>query len=147
MNSLVALATKSDLREFHEDPTVVPLVLMCKGEILVCNNMTPLSIDVSNILQEFSDVFSEEVPTGLPPLRGIEHQINLIPRASLPNSAPYRTNPNETKEIQKQVQELLDKEYICVSLSSCVVPVILVPKKDGNWHMCIDCRAINNITI
>jgi hypothetical protein len=56
-------------------------------------------------------------------------------------------NPDETKEIQKQVQALLDKGYIHVSLSPCVVPVILVPKKVGTWHMCVDCRAINNITI
>jgi hypothetical protein len=47
------------------------------------------------------------------------------------NRASYRTNPDETKEIQKQVQALLDKGYIRVSLSPCVVPVILVPKKDG----------------
>ncbi|KAK1627771.1 hypothetical protein QYE76_002086 [Lolium multiflorum] len=53
-------------------------------------------------MTEFSDVFPEEVPAGLPPLRGIEHQIDLIPGASLPNRAPYRTNPEETKEIQKQ---------------------------------------------
>ncbi|KAK1613813.1 hypothetical protein QYE76_019330 [Lolium multiflorum] len=58
-------------------------------------------------MKEFSDVFPEEVPAGLPPLRGIEHQIDLIPGASLPNRAPY---PDETKEIQKQVQALLDKE-------------------------------------
>ncbi|KAK1644216.1 hypothetical protein QYE76_062021 [Lolium multiflorum] len=58
---------------------------------------------------EFSDVFPEEVPAGLPPLRGIEHQIDLILGASLPNRAPYRTNPEETKGIQKQVQALLDK--------------------------------------
>jgi hypothetical protein len=63
------------------------------------------------------------------------------------NRAPYRTNPEETKEIQRQVQELLDKGYVRESLSPCVVPVILVPKKDGLWHMCVDCRAINNITI
>ncbi|KAK1691732.1 hypothetical protein QYE76_008429 [Lolium multiflorum] len=98
-------------------------------------------------MKEFGDVFPEEVPAGLPPLRGIEHQIDLIPGASLPNRAPYRTNPEETKEIQKQVQALLDKGYIRISLSSCAVPVILVPKKDGTWRMCVDCRAINNITI
>ncbi|KAK1614770.1 hypothetical protein QYE76_020287 [Lolium multiflorum] len=98
-------------------------------------------------MTEFGDVFPEEVPAGLPPLRGIEHQIDLIPGASLPNRAPYRTNPEETKEIQKQVQALLDKGYIRISLSPCAVPVILVPKKDGTWRMCVDCRAINNITI
>jgi hypothetical protein len=59
----------------------------------------------------------------------------------------YRTNPEETKKIQRQVQALLDNGYVCESLSPCVVPVILVPKKNGTWRMCVDCRDINNITI
>jgi hypothetical protein len=55
---------------------------------------------VVNIFREFVDVFPQDVPPGLLPIRGIEHQIDLIPGASLPNRAPYRTNPEETKEIQ-----------------------------------------------
>nr|ABF96581.1 retrotransposon protein, putative, Ty3-gypsy subclass [Oryza sativa Japonica Group] len=58
---------------------------------------------------EYEDVFPAEIPPGLPPMRGIEHQIDLIPGASLPNRAAYRTNPEETKEIQRQVQDLLDR--------------------------------------
>jgi hypothetical protein len=65
----------------------------------------------------------------------------------LPNQAAYSTNPEETKEIQQQVQELLDNGYVCESLSPCAIPVILVPKKNGTWCMYVDCRAINNITI
>ena len=53
----------------------------------------------------------------------------------------------ETKEIQPQVQELLNQGYVRESLSPCAIPVILVPKKNGTWRMCVDCRAINNITI
>ena len=53
--------------------------------------------------------FPAEIPPGLPPLRRIEHQIDLIPGAALPNRAAYRTNPEETKEIQQQLQDLLDR--------------------------------------
>jgi hypothetical protein len=98
-------------------------------------------------LQEYEDVFSNEVSPGLPSKRGIEHQIDLVPGAPLPNRPPYRTNPKETKEIQCQMQELLDKGYVKESLSPCDVLVLLVPKKDGTWRMCVDYRAINNITV
>ena len=42
---------------------------------------------------------------------------------------------------------LMEKGYVRERMSPCVVSVILVPKKDGTWRMCIDCRAINNVTV
>jgi len=56
-------------------------------------------------------------------------------------------NPTNTKELQRQVQELTDKGYIRESTSACFVLVLLAPKKDGTTGMCVDSCAINNITI
>jgi len=92
-------------------------------------------------------VLSEEIPSGLPPIRGIEHQVDLVPGAAFPSRAAYHASPEETKELQRQVEELMAKGFVQESLSPCAVPVILVPKKDGSWRMCVDCRAINQITV
>uniref|UniRef100_A0A2N9HBD3 RNA-directed DNA polymerase n=3 Tax=Fagus sylvatica TaxID=28930 RepID=A0A2N9HBD3_FAGSY len=102
---------------------------------------------VISLLQEYEDVFPNDVPSGLPPIRGIEHQIDFVPGATIPNRPAYRSNPEETKELQRQVEELLAKGHVRESMSPCAVPVLLVPKKDGTWRMCVDCRAINNITV
>ncbi|XP_025791792.1 uncharacterized protein LOC112872973, partial [Panicum hallii] len=139
--------SKSDLREVRN--TTAPFFVLLHKEVLLSTHDLPslLPSVVLDLLQDFEDVFPDEIPAGLPPLCGIEHQIDLVPGASLPNRPAYRTNPEETKEIQRQVKELLDKGYVRESLSPCAVPVLLVPKKDGSWRMCVDCRAINAITV
>ncbi|MCS5023605.1 hypothetical protein L2V44_13980, partial [Staphylococcus aureus] len=124
------------------------LMFVYKEACLSTNQLgDSLPSTIISLLQEFDDVFPEEIPHGLPPIRGIEHKIDFIPGASLPNRPAYRSNPEETKELQRQVSELMEKGYVRESMSPCAVPVLLVPKKDGTWRMCIDCRAVNNITI
>jgi len=124
-------------------------LLLCKGA-LTCTvtlaEFSDLPPQVKKLLKEF-DVFPNEGPIGLPPFRGIEHQIDLVLGVSLPNRSAYRTNHEETKEVDSQVHELLEKGWVQKSLSPCVVPILLVPKKDGKWRICCDCNAINDITI
>ncbi|GKV07030.1 hypothetical protein SLEP1_g18841 [Rubroshorea leprosula] len=98
-------------------------------------------------IKDFKDMFPEDIPNGLPPIRGIEHQIDFILGATIPNRPAYRSNLNKTKELQKQVEELVKKGHVRESMSPCAVPVLLVPKKDGTWHMCIDCCTVNKITL
>uniref|UniRef100_A0A2N9IR32 CCHC-type domain-containing protein n=1 Tax=Fagus sylvatica TaxID=28930 RepID=A0A2N9IR32_FAGSY len=78
---------------------------------------------IKELLEEFADCTPIDLPLGLPPMRDIQHVVDLIPGASLPNRAAYRMAPKEKEELHRQVQELLDK------------------------GMCIDSRAINKITI
>ncbi|XP_033139368.1 uncharacterized protein LOC117130975, partial [Brassica rapa] len=92
--------------------------------------------------REYQDVFPEDNPIGLPPIRGIEHQIDFVPGATLPNRPAYRTNPVETKELQRQVEELMEKGHIRESMSPCAVPVLLVPKKDGSWRFVVSADGV-----
>ena len=96
----VLFATKSEMREVRNNPSILPYVLIWKGLAQGTNDLTNVPPSLMTILQEFQDVFPEELPHGLPPLRGIEHRIDLIPGSPLPNRAVYRTNPEETKEIE-----------------------------------------------
>ncbi|XP_048437101.1 uncharacterized protein LOC125475776 [Pyrus x bretschneideri] len=91
---------------------------------------TNVSRKVELVLDEFKDVISDELPSGLPPLRDIQHQIDLISGSNLPNKDHYRMSLKEHKELKRQVSKLLEKGYIRESMSSCT-----------------DSRAINRITI
>ena len=108
--------------------------------ILVMDATVPQQAPVYDLLlpllEEFKDVVPDEIPIGLPPMRNIQHHTDLVPGSTFPNKAAYRMNPMQQAELQRQVEELIAGGLIHASMSPCVVPSLLVPKKDGAWCMC-----------
>ncbi|GJW19865.1 reverse transcriptase domain-containing protein [Tanacetum coccineum] len=98
------------------------------------------------VVKEFPDVFPEDLP-GLPPVRQVEFQIDLIPGAAPVARTPYRLAPSEMQELSNQLQELTDRGFIRPSTSPWGAPVLFVKKKDGSFRMCIDYRELNKLTI
>ncbi|XP_038713432.1 uncharacterized protein LOC120007302 [Tripterygium wilfordii] len=146
-NGGVFLTGSQIMREAEMEQNLYALVVVERGSEKNDGDGMPSHPLLHPILEKFSDVIPSEIPPGLPPKRSIQHCIDLVPGASLPNKAAYRMNPSQSAELQRQVEELLAKGVVRESMSPCAVPALLVPKKDGSWRMCVDSRAINKITI
>jgi hypothetical protein len=98
------------------------------------------------VLHDFRDVFVDEIPE-LPPWREIDFSIDLLPGSTPISKAHYRMSLPELTELKIQLQELLDKEYITLSVSPWGAPVLFMKIKYGTMRLCIDYRQLNQMTI
>ena len=90
-----------------------------------------------HLLQEFRDVFPDEIP-GLPPNRDIAFTIELMPGEAPMSKTPYWMSTPEFLEMNMQLQELLENKYIMPSVSPWAAPILFVKKKDCTLRLCID---------
>ena len=77
------------------------------------------------IVNEFSDVFPEELP-GLPPEREIDFAIDVLPDTKPISIPPYRKAPAELKELKGQLKDFLEKGFIRPSSSPWGAPILFV---------------------
>jgi hypothetical protein len=98
------------------------------------------------VVCEFPDVFPEDLP-GLPPERDVEFVIELKLGMAPISRRWYCMPPNELAELKTQLQDLLEKGFIMPSSSPWGCSAIFLKKKGQTLRMCVDYRALNEVTI
>ena len=103
---------------------------------------------VREVLQEYDDVFPDDLPKGIPPIRrGFQFKIELEDNVPPVHRPLYKLSPLELEEAKKQIQYMLEHGFIRPSQSPYGAPILFVPKKDGGLRFCIDYRWLNKKTV
>ncbi|KAI9038564.1 uncharacterized protein KD926_010609 [Aspergillus affinis] len=94
------------------------------------------------------DIFMKYEADTLLPYRPEDHDIQLVEGATLPFAKNYRLMTEQKLEvIWKYIQELLGKGFIRLSSSQSAVPLLIVRKPNGSLRVCVNYRALNELTI
>lgn len=100
---------------------------------------------VQTLLDKFDSFF--QPPKSLPPPRHTDHHIHLLPHAAPVNVRLYRYPHYQKREIEEQVDSMLQRGLIQPSTNPFSSLVLLVKKSDGSWRFCVDYRALNALTV
>ena len=126
----------------REEPTVMAIPLM---EEMTTKGTVPSKI--KEVLDSYADIMPESLPQTLPPRRGIDHKIELLPGVKPPAKNAYQMAPPKLAELRKQLDELLMAGFIPLTKATYGAPVLFQKKKDGALRLCIDYRALNKVTV
>jgi hypothetical protein len=129
--------------EFVAEPMVT-----AKG-VVKCAKLNQLDVSrgpMVPMVNEFPDVFPKELP-GMPPDWDIKFVIDLMHGTAPIYKGPYRMATPQLARLKEYIKELLEKCFIHPSSSPWGVPVIFVLKKDDTQRLCMDYRALNEVTI
>lgn len=96
--------------------------------------------------REYAKVFDEEAAAELAPLDGPTHAIDLEPGTTPSWGTIYSLADSELKVLEEYLRKAEQKGWIRRSSSPAGAPVLFVPKKGGKLRLCVDYRALNQIT-
>jgi hypothetical protein len=106
----------------------------------------PEEIEDIPVAWEFPDIFSEDL-SSMPPNWDIEFTIELQPGTAPISKWPYKMTPKKLAELKVQLNELLDKGYICPSSSPWRYPALFVKKKYQYLRLCVAYWPLNAVTV
>ena len=96
------------------------------------------------VLEEFDDVFPQDLPLGRPPMRERhEFKIDLEDEVPVAHCPLYNMSPLELEEAKTQIESMLEHGLMRPSDCPYGAPVLFVPKKDGSLRFCIDYRWLD----
>ena len=111
--------------------------------VMLTSEETGIPVEYS----DFFDVFSSDSAVELSKHTGINnHPINLLDNKQLPYSLIYSLGPVELETLKTYIKANLASGFIRSSISPASALILFVQKKDGSLHLCVDYRALNNLT-
>eukprot|EP00253_Pinus_taeda_P013007 PITA_13007 len=150
--------------ELEEDPLkdahdqTIPVTVVANGKVVeiepgktlnINANLTPdQEIKLINLLRKYQGVFAWDYPD----MKGIDPQLCThhiyIEKDARPVCQPQRRlNPHLKEVVKAELQKLLDVNFIYpISDSKWVSPLVVVPKKNAKWRICVDYRELNKAT-
>ncbi|GBG58940.1 hypothetical protein CBR_g24291 [Chara braunii] len=103
---------------------------------------------IRDLIREYRDVFPPYFSySGIPPMCGVEHSIQLVPDYRVHHQAPYRLSIPKATELEHQLEELLRLGFIKPSTSPWGAPILFARKADGTLRLCIDYHGLNRYTV
>ena len=145
----IALSSEAEFLELLENNDCV----LAARITLSASDTTPPSDDLEKVrsqlppeYQDFADVFSKSKAEALPPHRPYDLSIPISSDAKPPFGPVYRLSEVEERTLKDFIDENLAKGFVRPSSSPAGAPVLFAKKKDGSLRLCVDYRALNNIT-
>ena len=97
---------------------------------------------------DFADVFSPDLASELPKYTGInDHTIELVDGQQSPYGPIYSLEPVELETLKAYIETNLANRFIRPSKSPAGAPILFDRKSDGSLRLCVDYRALSNLTI
>ena len=101
---------------------------------------------VVKILEDYISIIATS-SDNLSPFKLTPHEIHLIPGTQPIKQRSYRISKFKADILKKELIKLINKKLIVPSHSAWSSPVVIVPKSNGKWRICIDYRKVNDVTI